>query len=151
MSFPADWSSSILCSFSSGLLLNYLSFTMPAPTVFCSHCGVPQLVESTSGGFALHCASCGGLSIGVAGGWSAVEEQDGTRLPLPPLLRYEENEFACTTCDASLSVELVMRGPGIPCPQHSQPFAKSTEAKQPTRTTLLSPEEMAFFTSTPGS
>ncbi|MEO7933570.1 MAG: hypothetical protein ABIT76_10470 [Chthoniobacterales bacterium] len=119
---------------------------MPAQSVFCSHCGSLQAVESSAGTFTLHCNSCLGTTIGLGRDWSGLEDSVTQQLPLPPVFSYQENEFTCSHCEAFLTVEMVLRAEQNPCARCANLDEVMHISMEPERlASSLSEAEMAFL------
>ncbi len=119
---------------------------MSAQHVFCSHCAAAQTVEALVGAFTLHCNSCLGTTIGLGRDWAVLSDGIAPQLPLPPVFSYQEKEFACSHCEAFLSVEMVLRAAHVPCERCANLEAVRHISTEPGRlSSSLSEAELAFL------
>ena len=66
-------------------------------------------------------------------------------MPLPPVVSYQECVVSCRDCDASLTLEMVLRSANTPCPQCAGlEIAPEAFAPLP-KAVLLSEAELAFL------
>lgn len=114
---------------------------MPAHSVFCSHCGSAQSVEGAAS-WHFQCARCNGITIGLGSHW-----ENGTgelEMPLPPVVSYQESVVRCRACEASLTLEMIVRSASEPCSLCAILDIAPEIAVLP-KSVLLSEAEMAFL------